>query len=69
MFFIPVLTMSAAGAAVTGALTLGGATVGAGLAVDIRATESDFVGTDTVGAGIESTCACASCSDESASGF
>src|SRR5260221_4639467 len=81
MFFIPVLTMSAAGAAVTDArgvaalgagalgVTLGAATVGAGLAVDIRATESDFAGVATVGAGIESSCVCATCSDESPSGF
>ena len=82
MFFIPVLTMSAAGAPGAGGArgvaplgagalgaTLGGVAVASGLAVEIRATESDFAGAGIVGDGIESTCACASRSDESASGF
>src|SRR5436309_2253768 len=81
MFFIPVLTMSAAGATVTGprgvaalgaralGATLGGVTVGAGLAVETRGTESDFAGAATVGDDIDSICACATRSDESTSGF
>ena len=63
MFFIPVLTMRAAGPAVTDArgvaalrvgalgVAFGGATLGAGLAMEFRATESGFVDAATVGAG------------------